>query len=103
MSKPISPEEVAIAKIAVIPDFVFDAVNHCIVKAAKGGRITVLQKDIIDEILRRAPTGTDRAAIFDEHWLDFEPAYRGAGWSVSHDKPGYCETYEPHFIFERKR
>ena len=33
-------------------------------------------------------------------YLDFEDEYRTIGWKVTYNKPAYCETYEPYFIFE---
>lgn len=98
MTEPLRPGDVATAKAVGMPDFVIEAVNH-LISTLTGKSFSILQSDVVDEILRRAPKGTTRADVFDKHWLDFEPIYRAAGWRVTYDKPGYCEGYEPKFDF----
>lgn len=97
MSKPITPEQAQVQKNTEIPDYVFDAVNTLIARKLSGKRAVIRQCDVIDEILKNADI--ERQTLFNNGWLDFEPAYRDAGWDVVYDKPGYCETYEANWKF----
>lgn len=97
MSKPITPAEAQVRKIAEIPSFVFTAVNALITQKLSGNRAVIRQCDVLDEIAKHSDI--PRSTIFEKHYLDFEPAYREAGWSVVYDGPGYCETYEPNWTF----
>jgi hypothetical protein len=96
MTKPITPDEAESGKH--IPDEVFEAFNELIAE----GDGDVLQKDVVLRILAKIPD-TTREQIFKKGWLNVEPAYRKAGWKVTYDKPGYCETYEANFTFRRKK
>jgi hypothetical protein len=46
--------------------------------------------------------GLKETVIFDKHYLDVEDIYRGVGWIVEYDRPGYSEGYEPYFTFRKK-
>ena len=102
MIEPIKPNEAAALKKTVFPDFVIQAFNNMIVKNLNGKYSTILQKDIISEIKRVSKIKLTNDQIFDNHYLDVEDMYRDAGWKVEYDKPAYCETYEPIFIFTKK-
>ncbi len=103
MPGPIKPNEVASVKAAkVIPELVFEAFNLCIARNWKGSSATVLQSDVVKEIVSRLPEGRTKQEIFDNNWLDVEDAYREAGWKVVYDKPGFNESYEANFIFSKK-
>ncbi len=92
---PISPDEIPAAKPAVIPPEVFDVVNELLVLKSTGNNsITILQSEIVDEIRKRMPT-------YNIEWLNFEDAYRAAGWIVEYDRPAYCETYPASFTFQK--
>ena len=45
--------------------------------------------------------GVITRVLFENHYLDVEELYRQEGWLVTHDKPGYDETYPATFTFER--
>lgn len=94
--KPISPQEVAETKLAVIPNEVIQVVNALIAESFVNGRATVLQKDIVEGLLA---AGLKRNEIFKRHWLDFEAIYQDAGWKVEYDKPAYNESYDAYFKF----
>lgn len=94
---PLSPDDIAKAA-APIPDFVIAAVNRCLTRQCRGGRAVLQQAEVIREILEANPEVT-RSDLFDKRWLDFEPAFRAAGWDVEYDRPSYCETYEPAWRF----
>lgn len=100
MSKPITPQEQAAQATTQIPDVVFDCVNAVLCAGGTHGRIVVHQDSIVTELTGKH--GLDLAAIYDKNWLDFEPAYREAGWRVTYDKPGYNEDYRAHWVFTRK-
>ncbi len=97
---PISPKEVADAKLQSFPNEVFEAFNQVIVENAGVGEIMVRQKDVVELMVKK---GLDRNEIYNRGWLDVEDVYRKAGWVVEYDKPAYNEDYEPYFVFKRKK
>jgi len=105
MSKPFSPEEALASRASVIPDFVINAVNSLLAARYSGSSCQIEQKEIIeaikDEAAKQGLTVT-MDWIFEKNWLDFEPLYEKEGWKVVYDKPGYCESYSPFFIFSRR-
>lgn len=113
MIKPIRPDEVQEKVNAEIPDFVIQAVNELIAKNWDGSSCTLLQKDIIEraeEILaeqirekyrKNNQHGDYWLPEFNYDWLNFEELFRSVGWKVYYDKPGYCETYDASFKFEK--
>jgi len=102
--KPITPQQALDNVEKAFPDFVFEAVNNCINRHYFGkSSFTIKQDEILDEILKLAPEGTTRQEVFDKHWMDFENAYRKAGWIVNYDKPGYNESYGAFFEFKLKK
>ena len=102
--RPITPQEALDNVEKAFPEFVFEAVNNCINQNYFGkSSFTIKQKVIVNEIFRLAPEGTTRQDIFDKHWLDFEEAYRKAGWKVTYDSPGWDENYDEFYKFEIKK
>lgn len=101
--KPITPHEAFNDFEKSFPPFVFEAVNNCINRHCFGKKsFTIKQKAIEEEMIKLAPEGTTVQDLHDKHWLDFEDAYRKAGWVVNYDKPGYNESYEAYFDFKIK-
>lgn len=100
MTKPISPKDIVQEKEKVIPYFVVEAFNELIVKNFYDGASTVLQKDVVNLIIKKAPLVKEHE-IFDNRWLDIEDLYSKAGWEVIHDKPGYNESYKPYWVFQK--
>lgn len=98
---PITPDQVAEEKRTIIPDEVIAAFNELIAKNYRSGdgSAAVKQKDVV--FLAIEKTGHTRPA-FDLDWLEVEDIYRGAGWNVEYDRPGYNETYDAVFIFTKK-
>ena len=47
--------------------------------------------------------GIKKGDIFTNNWLDIEPLYEDIGWKVTYDKPGFNETYEATFTFDKKK
>lgn len=99
---PISPKEVLQKRIESIPDYVIEATNNLIAKKWDGYSSTVLTKDLVAEILRISKKVT-RQDIFDNHFLDIEPVFRKAGWTVKYDQPAYNENYDSFYEFTPKK
>ena len=100
---PISPEEIPAAKALVIPGFVFDAFNECIAEKFTNGRATVYQKDVVAKIKASDEFKALNPPVFNYDWLNVEDAYRATGFTVTYDKPAYCETYDTSFEFSKKK
>jgi len=96
--RPIRPDEVENAREKTFPDAVFESFNQLIIKHFSRGSITIKQEDVVALMVEK---GLNREEIFAKRWLDVERAYRSVGWKVSHDKPGYNESYPAIFIFDR--
>lgn len=100
MTKPLSPYEIQ----KKFPEEVVMAFNNLLEKEAFKNSITILQSDVVKEIIdiykMRGHTIT-RDTIFENHWLDVEGLYREVGWIVEYDKPGYNESYKAAFKFKK--
>jgi hypothetical protein len=103
--KPITPQEVVPLKLEITPDFIIDAFNKLIAREFNGSHSRIRQDDIIEAIL--ANTADDetitREVIFKNKWLDVEDIYRQHGWDVNYDSPAYNESYEPSYLFTKKK
>lgn len=97
---PMSPDEVVGVKTSNIPEWVFKVWDKLIAHEWNGSSAHILQKDAL-AALRAANPGME-TDIFATGWLDIEPSYRAAGWSVVYDKPGYNESYNASFTFKKK-
>lgn len=102
MSGPINPSEVGVT----IPEAVYEAFNEMIKREWNGDSATFALKAVADlavEKLRNVEglEGVTRQYLYDKGWMDVEPAYRKAGWTVEFDKPAYYETYEANFTFTK--
>ncbi len=97
--RPIKPREVAAQKKQSFPDAALESFNELIVEKYDGDSAKIEQKEVVARMVRK---GLKRNAIFDNCWLDVEEMYESAGWKVDYDKPGYNESYEASFTFERK-
>ena len=101
MTKPIKPSEVVKLQDHAIPDSVFEAFNELIAKNFRFGSATVLQKDVVQLIVKK--TEKTPTFIYANHWLDVERHYQEVGWIVDYDKPGFNESYEPKFTFSEPK
>lgn len=126
--RPISPEEIVAVKTRLIPGFVFDAFNELIARDWDGVEATVKQDEVVKLI--RAKQGAKDGVVqggdrrsggggegvggggrrsggggmkdpFAEGWLDVEEIYRGIGWTVRYEKPGYNEEGMAFFVFSK--
>lgn len=101
MTKPITPNEVVSLKTEWLPDAVFAVFNEAIAKHWDGREATFRQDEVAALIAER--TATRLEVVYENRWLDVEESYRAVGWSVSYDKPAYCETYPATFTFKKKK
>ena len=99
MSGPIKPEDVDTVKAATLPPEVFDVFNTAIIKSWDGTKSKIYQNEVADALCEVLEITMDE--IFRRKYLDVESAYRANGWSVTYDKPGYCETYQAYFVFSK--
>ena len=99
--KALTKEEVI--KLKTIPDIIIKAVNDLLVEKYDKNvhRAIIKQSEILDKVVGDPDCGMlTRESVFRNKYLDFEDEYRTIGWKVTYNKPAYCETYEPFFIFE---
>ena len=99
--RPMKPSEVVPLKATMLPPEVCDVINEMIAKHWDGDSAMVFQTDLANAMV--AALGIPKAEVYARKYLDFEPVYREAGWIVSYDRPGYCETYDPSWTFKRRR
>lgn len=99
--KALTKEEVI--KLKTIPDIIINAVNDLLVQKYDKNkhRAIIKQSEILDKVVGDPDCGMlTRDSVFRNNYLDFESEYQEIGWKVTYNKPAYCETYEPYFIFE---
>lgn len=101
MTRPITPDEVASHKVQLIPPEVVQVFNGLISKAWNGTVARIRQEVAVDCIASKM--GVDRDEVFRRHWLDVEPIFEAAGWTVEYNSPAYNESYPTTFTFRRKR
>ena len=103
--KPITPKKVEQIRIHEMPEAIIQATNELIVRKWNGSSATIKIKEIVDQYFRvsgEEKTAKARQELFDNHYLDIEPAYIEAGWKVKYDGPGYNESYDAYFVFSKK-
>ena len=98
--KPITPDDVHEQKAKNLPDAVIATWNSLIAQNWNDNESQVFQKDVVSAL---EEVGFRRTEIFARCYLDVEPIYRAAGWTVHYDKPAYNETYDASFTFTKKR
>lgn len=96
--KPIKPSEVTKVKASAIPPKVIEAFNELIAENWDGSSARVTQDEAVKRIMKKLKL-KKREIVFDKSYLDVEPVFEEAGWSVKFDKPGYCESYEAYYVF----
>ena len=101
MTKPITPDEVAVKKATIIRAEIIEAANELIAKNWNGRSSTFKLSDLTK--LARQKLNMENSEFFEDGELDIEPVFEEAGWSVKFDKPAYNETYASYFEFRRKR
>ena len=105
--KPFSPHDVeCLAKnAAAIPEEVIMVINGLLVEGGRASKRIVIKQDVVlqrlENLFALNNKHFDRSEVFERHWLDFEAMYCAQGWLVSYDKPGYCESYDAHWVFTK--
>jgi len=106
-TQPIKPDEVTALKQQLLPDFVLKAFNELIAEKWDGNRSVIYVEEAKQRIESKMPvTEISDSYVFgkcDNNWLDVEPIYLAAGWSVAFDKPGYNETGRAYYTFKKGR
>ena len=90
--KPIAPQEFLDHYGSKIPDKVIETVNELLLQSCKQEgmtRIVLNQTQVVEALLEK---GFDRSEIFSKKYLDFEPTFRQAGWSVEWLPAAYYES-----------
>lgn len=100
---PLTPAEVKAKAIESIPSEMIQAVNELLIENASRHSITIHTKDIITRFRKLANGKYDHVAnVSEKGWLDFEPLFRNAGWSISFNSPDRGESFESYFRFNYK-
>ncbi len=104
--EPISPDDAIIKKQSIIPDIVIECFNELIAQNYTDNESTFKQDDVVELIRQKMTTvqpDVKNRIIYGSHWLDVESIYRKKGWIVEYDKPGFNESYDATFTFNRRR
>jgi hypothetical protein len=100
--KPILPGDVQDKKNVSFPNAIIEATNQLIVKEWNGDESHILQKDIVKRAIE-IDSSLSSDVIYKNKWMDIEPIFLEAGWTVYYDKPGYNESYSPSFKFSKSK
>ena len=89
-----SPRDARGRSFDFFPDELFAVVNEHLARNIGQPVIELTQAKFTEEL---EALGVSEEELFDNGWLEFEGAYRNAGWHVE----GYPRTdsYEPHWTF----
>lgn len=99
MTKPISPDEVS----QEIPDVIIRCFNEMIqAKYVESNKTAMFKKDEIVAHITANTTFTS-SQLYEKHYLDVEPLYKKAGWTVTYDQPAYNESYKAYFKFTKPK
>ena len=72
-----------------------------IIKLDFYGRARFDQADVVELIVSKSNGDVDRQGVYSRKMLDVATHYRQAGWKIDHDRPGYNESYEAFFVFDK--
>lgn len=100
--KALSPDEIIKDLDSIIPESVITAVNNLLKEKYRGHSVILTQKKIVSAIIKLDPT-LKRDTIFDNNYLDFEPIFTKAGWTVKYNSPDRDENYDEYFEFTPKK
>lgn len=88
-----SPEE------KKFPDFVIQAFNECIAESAEKGSEVVKLTVVMSRIRKLGGKTVTSKKIEDSGWLDVEPFFRKAGWTVAYEQPSFREDGPSYYTF----
>ena len=107
MSKALSPSEIKRHAGQSFPDYVYDGVNNELAKKVDhNGWARLFQKEVANSIVAAASAlgvDIDRSFLYANNYMDFEPAYRAAGWDVTYHKSPYYSSDDSYFEFEKAK
>lgn len=106
MAGPISPNDIADAKLKYIPEGVFDAFNEMIIEKFNGDTARVELRDVRRRIILKVPEYDGQVVtdqfVFERGWLDIEAVYERNGWSsVKFIKAAYDENFNSYYEFRK--
>lgn len=82
------------------PASVLEIFNNLICKNLKENKAVITQDEAVEAIRKKMKCS--KAAVLTKHYLEIEESFRAAGWEVRYRKPGFNETFMPHFRFKLK-
>ena len=103
--KPISPDDINEGKLTHLPDSILEALNKLITQEFNGRIATIKQEKIVEVFMLAGANGAPltRNDIFEKGYLNFVPLYRASGWKIDIDRPGYNESYDTVYTFEKSK
>jgi hypothetical protein len=101
--KPVTPKELKGTAGDDIPEVVIEAVNNLLKKKFRKNQSVTLRQDDIAKEISRLNSDMTPTKVYANGWMDFEPVFERAGWTVTYDKPGYYESYPATFEFTPKK
>jgi hypothetical protein len=99
--RPITPEEVAGAKLKILPPKVIEVFNKQIASRWDGYSAKIMQKDVLVKLQEALDMSWEN--IMAERYLEIEDIYREAGWRVEYEKPDFNGAGEAYFTFRKAR
>lgn len=96
---PVTPSEAQSLHALNIPNFVITSVNNLLIRCYVGRKITILQKDLANEMIANCPERVTESDLLRKGYMDFEDRYREFGWKITYHKPDYTENFDPYFAF----
>lgn len=104
--KPISPKEIREDRINYIPEKMIEAANALLQEKWEGSSATIKQEELMSRYLSLSGienSQSQRQIVYEKHFLDIEPIFRDAGWSVKFDSPSLGDNYKSYFKFTQKK
>lgn len=103
--RPLTPKQVREMHEKTIPEEIIFAINRILAKAGSKPQIQVIidQNEIIEQatnLMKSNGKTVNRDDFFTNHWLDFEPIFRKAGWKVEFVKPSHNESFTAYWTFK---
>jgi ribosomal protein L14 len=107
MVKPISFEEINVAKKATIPDAIIVAANELLISNWDGKAARFTKNALISAYIKlipdddRSPSAIE-SELYKKHWLDIEELFSDVGWNVIFNSPDRDESFEDCYTFKKK-
>jgi len=82
------------------PPSVVAVFKELLQKNLKENKAVITQEEAVEAIRKKMKCS--KAAVLTKHYLEIEDSFRAEGWDVRYRKPGFNETFLPHFRFKLK-